>query len=68
MFNVLLFKALTEGDESGGDQYMKSLIENFPVKVWPISVLKFVFEDPSILGQQLEKEDDYNAIILTREY
>ena len=67
MLNVLLFKALSEGDETGGDQYVNSLTENFPVKVWPISVLKFVFEYPSILSQELEKEEDYNGIILTRE-
>ena len=65
MSNVILFKALTDGEE-GNDQYVNLLADNFPsVKVWPVSVLKFVFEDPEILAKELEKPDDYEGLILT---
>ncbi len=65
MSNVILFKALTDGEE-GNDQYVNLLADNFPsVKVLPVSVLKFVFEDPEILIKELEKPDDYEGLILT---
>jgi uroporphyrinogen-III synthase len=65
MSNVILFKALTDAEE-GNDQYVNLLTDKFPsVKVWPVSVLKFVFEDPEILVKELEKTEDYEGIILT---
>ena len=65
MSTVLLFKAISEDDDQN-DQYVKSICKSFPeLKVRPISVLKFVFEDPEVLSKELELVDDLDGLILT---
>lgn len=65
MSTVLLFKAISD-DEDKDDRYVKSIGQSFPdLKVKPISVLQFVFEDPKILSKEIENVNDYDGLILT---